>query len=78
MTNIELDVARTQVTANRAIVRHFENIDWEQRLFEVAKDIYPTLLGVAYKTNEHVEVTASKCVMAAMVLCEELKKQNYK
>ena len=78
MTNIELDAMRTQIGTNRAIMRHLENIDWEQRLFEVAKEIYPTLLGVAYKTNEHVEVTASKCVMAAMVLCEELKKQNYK
>lgn len=78
MTNIELDAMRTQIGTNRAIMRHLETIDWEQRLFEVAKEIYPSFLGVAYKTSEPINITASKTVMAAMVLCEEIKKQNYK
>lgn len=44
MTQIELDVARTTIRANKAVANHLERIDWEQRRYEIAKDMLPYCL----------------------------------
>lgn len=42
MTNIEMDVARSTINKNRALARSLETINWEQRRYEIAKDMLPT------------------------------------
>ncbi len=38
MTNIERDVARSTIRMNKAVASHLEEIDWEQRRYEIAKE----------------------------------------
>lgn len=40
MTNIEMDVARSTVRMNKAVADHLQEIDWEQRRYEIAKNLY--------------------------------------
>jgi hypothetical protein len=39
MTNIELQAANAQISMNREVVNHLTSIDWEQRRYEIAKDV---------------------------------------
>ena len=74
MQNLEVEVARTTAAANRAIVKRLENVDWEQRLYEVAKEIYPTM--ILDKTVATYPQAASKAVIVAKYLIDELKSQK--
>lgn len=44
MTNIEMDVARSTIRMNKAVASHLEEIDWEQRRYEIAKEMMPMCL----------------------------------
>ena len=70
MTNIELDVARSTVAKNRALTHKLENVDWEQRLYEIAKEIYPTM--ILDKTIATYSQAASQAVIVAKYLIDEL------
>lgn len=41
MTNIETDVARSTIRMNKAVADHLQEIDWEQRRYEIAKEVLP-------------------------------------
>ena len=52
-----------------------KEIDWEQRRYEIAKEIYPTIYKEAYDTY-NIEEIASFAVRHADTLIEELKKTS--
>ena len=93
MTNIEMDVAHSTIRKNKAVAEYFESqnananrIDWEQRRYEIAKEIMPQVfhdLTWALQSGAKVEgaegktpaeVTAERAVWYADALIEELKK----
>lgn len=41
MTQIETDVARSTLRKNKAVVDSIENVDWERRRYEIARDASP-------------------------------------
>lgn len=49
-----------------------KTIDWEQRRYEIAKELFPSLLNVGGKFNEHF--AAILAVGCADVLINRLKK----
>lgn len=52
-----------------------KEIDWEQRRYEIAKDIYPTIYKEAYD-DHNIEEIASFAVRYADTLIEKLKKTS--
>lgn len=89
MTNIEMDVARSTIRMNNAVTDHLQEIDWEQRRYEIAKEILPYCyetshsilvsghsLGDDTRGKTLAEVCASSAVAFADALIEELKKQQ--
>ena len=52
-----------------------KEIDWEQRRYEIAKEIYPTIYKEAYDTY-NIEEIASFAVRHADTLINELKKAS--
>ncbi len=49
MTVFEQQVAQSTINKNRAICSHLENIDWEQRRYEIARDVLSAILtGKSY------------------------------
>ena len=52
-----------------------KEIDWEQRRYEIAKEIYPTIYKEAYDTY-NIEEIASFAVRHADTLTNELKKAS--
>lgn len=48
-----------------------KTIDWEQRRYEIAKEVFPSLLNVGGKFNEHF--AAILAVGCANVLINKLK-----
>lgn len=83
MTNIEMDVARSTVRMNKAIADHLQEIDWEQRRYEIAKACMPKCLenattvlmkGGALPFNAPAETVAKNAIKYADALIEELKK----
>ena len=90
MTGIELEVANSTIRKNEAVAYKLENIDWEQRRYEIAKEMMPQVFheltqllqagtkveGVAGKTP--MEVTAERAVWYADALIAELKKGKEK
>lgn len=51
MTNIELQAANAQISMNREVVNHLTSIDWEQRRYEIAKDVLCGMIA-AGKTGD--------------------------
>lgn len=49
-----------------------KTIDWEQRRYEIAKEVFPSLLNLGGKLNEHF--AAIVAVGCADVLIGKLKK----
>ena len=45
MNQIEMDVARSQIRANKAIASLAE-VNWEQRRYEIAKEVLPALMNL--------------------------------
>lgn len=86
MTQIEMDVARSAFRKNKAVAEYFESqneirncIDWEQRRYEIAKEMMP----VIYKVSRQIilrggEVQYNDVPKAAVefaeMLIEELQK----
>ena len=86
MTQIEQDVARSTLRKNNAVVRSLERIDWEQRRYEIAKEILLYCaettrdvlmagheLGDAYKGMSVQAAMARQAVIIADALVAELK-----
>ena len=73
MTNIELDVARSTIRMNKAVADHLQEIDWEQRRYEIAKD-YTVGLMIAEWFEGEIEDACYAGVKLADKLIEELKK----
>lgn len=72
MTQIEMDVARSTIRANKEIADHLSNVDWEQRRYELAK---AAITGIA--TSDCSESFVAKmAVNYADAVIEELKKAN--
>lgn len=72
MTNIEIDVARSTIRMNNAVTDHLQEIDWEQRRYEIAKEILPYCVEKSHSIL--AKVCASSAVAFADALIEELKK----
>lgn len=82
MTNIEMDVARSTIRMNNAVTDHLQEIDWEQRRYEIAKISIPKCLecattvlmkGETLPFNTLAETVAKNAIMYADALIEELK-----
>lgn len=88
MTNIEMDVARSTINKNKALVRSLETINWEQRRYEIAKDMLPTTTEMVCNTLRNggsiewgdgynvMQVAAQQAVWYADALVEELNKKK--
>lgn len=84
MTQIEMDVARSTVRKNKAVAEYYENqnavhdcIDWEQRRYEIAKDVYPIACH-DMNPSEPKDAPAKAAVELADLLIAELKKEPKK
>lgn len=84
MTQIEMDVARGTIRNNKAVAEYFESqnaihncIDWEQRRYEIAKDVYPIVCH-DMNPSEPKEAPAKAAVELADLLIAELKKEPTK
>lgn len=71
MTNIEHDVARSTIRMNKAVADHLQEIDWEQRRYEIAKDAF--IMLVRLNPDVTTDACAFDAVNAADSLIEELK-----
>lgn len=90
MTQIEMDVARSAFRKNKAVAEYFESqneirncIDWEQRRYEIAKEMMPVL----YRESRQILLRGGKveyddipkaAVEFAEMLIEELQKEATK
>lgn len=54
--------------------RIMKTIDWEQRRYEIAKEVFPSLLNVGEKFNE--KFAATLAINCADVLINRLKKSK--
>lgn len=55
----------------------FDNTDWEQRRYEIAKEILPTIYEIAFEANDYMpprELIAEDAIKYADALINELKK----
>lgn len=83
MTQIEMDVARSTIRKNKAVAEYYESqnaihncIDWEQRRYEIAKDVYTI---TCHEINPlRPEASAKAAVELADLLIAELKKESTK
>lgn len=75
MTNIELQAANAQISMSREVVNHLTSIDWEQRRYEIAKDVYCTLLERSNDGQTFFQ-KAENAVLRADALIEALKKKD--
>lgn len=83
MTALEIRAANAQISMSRDVSNildnlkdnHLTSIDWEQRRYEIAKDVYTVLLG---RSNDEQALfkMAEKAVLRADVLIEALKKKD--
>lgn len=72
MTNIELDEKRSSIKANNAITSKLTTIDWEQRRYEIAKDVLAAVLNAKSYYPQEKEA-AELAVIYADALIKELK-----
>lgn len=84
MTQIEMEAARSTVRKNKAVAEYYESqnaiyncIDWEQRRYEIAKDVYPIACH-DMNPSESKEAPAKAAVELADILIAELKKEPTK
>ena len=82
MTNIEMDVARSTINKNKALVRSLETINWEQRRYEIAKEFLPNAaIAVNAEQNEwmngmtYPKASAILAIRYADALIEELRRK---
>ena len=75
MTQIEMDVARSTIRKNKAVIEHYEEIDWEQRRYEIAKDALCAM--ISDKSSAPIaNVVVGHAVAYANTLIERLKVLN--
>ncbi len=70
MTKIEMQYMEAVIEMNRR--QRNREIDWEQRRYEIAREIYPSI--VAQTTVENATSAAPVAIFLAQVLINELKK----
>lgn len=70
MTKIEMQYMEAVIEMNRR--QRNREIDWEQRRYEIAREIYPSI--VAQTTVENATSAAPVAIYLAQVLINELKK----
>lgn len=80
MTVIEQQMMDAVITINRK-TKDANQIDWEQRRYEIAKDIYTRCLShedgdVRAFCNRELDMTASDCVREADALIKALQKKS--
>lgn len=83
MTQIEMNEARSQIMANNALADKPSTIDWEQRRYEIAKEMLPVLfkkwLSIVPTKRIYEKPYSSvtkNAVSWADLLIEELKKKK--
>ena len=76
MNQIKMDVARSQIRANKAIASLAE-VNWEQRRYEIAKEVLPVLAEInERKDKPDLECWVARCAVDyADALIAELKKE---
>lgn len=83
MTNIEMDVAHSTIRMNKAVADHLQEIDWEKRRYEIAKEVLPCCTKEAdnfcryrhsYNDKPVIKMAAEMAIQLADALIEELKK----
>ena len=72
MQEIELRATSMAIRANKAIADHLENINWEQRRYELAKAAMQGYLASSMSTT--IKHLAEGSVMMADAIIDELKK----
>ena len=73
MNVLEQQALHSQIRMNGEVVNHLTTIDWEQRRYEIAKDVYCASLeqtGAGLYTQK-----AEDAVLRADALIEALKKK---
>lgn len=75
MTQIEMDVARSTIRKNKAVVKHYEEIDWEQRRYEIAKDALVAMIS-GKSSAPTANAVVSHAIAYANTLIERLKVLN--
>lgn len=75
-TQVEIDAARSTVRACKSLVRHLDEVNWEQRRYEVAKDAFCTLINdITFPTSiENKEMWAREAIAYADCFIKVLKK----
>lgn len=74
MTKIEMEAMEAVIGIRKEIAKANE-IDWEQRRYEIAKDIYPIACH-DINPSESKEAPAKAAVELADILIAELKKKK--
>lgn len=74
MTKIEMEAMEAVIGIRKEIAKANE-IDWEQRRYEIAKDIYPIACH-DMNPSESKEAPAKAAVELADILIAELKKKK--
>lgn len=74
MTKIEMEAMEAVIGIRKEIAKANE-IDWEQRRYEIAKDIYPIACH-DMTPSESKEAPAKAAVELADILIAELKKKK--
>lgn len=80
MTVIEQQMMDAVISLNRK-TKDANHIDWEQRRYEITKDIYTRCLShedgdVRAFCNRELDMTASDCVREADALIKALQKKS--
>jgi hypothetical protein len=74
MNVLEQQAMHSQIRMNGEVVNHLTSINWEQRRYEIAKDVYCTLLEQRDGLTHHQK--AENAVLRADALIEALKKKD--
>lgn len=75
LTKIEMQYMEAVIAMNRRMRDH--EVDWEQRRYEIAKDIYPIACH-DMNPSESKDAPAKAAVELADILIAELKKEPKK
>lgn len=78
MLQIELDCMRSLMSACRDYVKNSEEIDWEQRRYEIAKDAMINLKCSGHCGKSNIQEVASFAIKMADELIKQLKESKNK
>jgi len=74
LTKIEMEALEAIIGIHKTL-RRSQEVDWEQRRYEIAKDIYPIACH-DMNPSESKEAPAKAAVELADILIAELKKER--